>query len=313
MALTILEAAKQETGDIYRRGMIELFATSSGVLSYLPFENILGNAIKFNREETLPGIGFRGVNEGYAESTGIINPVFESLSIAGGDLDVDNFILTTQGEKQRTTHETMKTKALALSWERTFFKGSQALSQREFDGLQARLTGTQLLRATGDTTPTAGGDALSLFILDSTIDKVKDPTHIFMTSTLKNRLAEAARNPDVGGIITFSLNEFGKQAPYYNGIPIITVGNDNNDTPILGFNEVGPGGGAPETASLYVVSFSDSGVCGLQNGEIQVRDLGEGWDKPTKRTRIEWYSGFTIFHPKAAARMHGIKNVPVVR
>jgi len=114
MALTLVEAAKINSGDVVKSAVIEQYARSSDILRVLPFENISGNAIKYNQEGSLPGIGFRGVNEAYSESTGVLNPVTEPLVIAGGDLDVDNFIIETQGASVRSTHEMMKVKALAL-------------------------------------------------------------------------------------------------------------------------------------------------------------------------------------------------------
>src|SRR3954469_3977170 len=113
MALTLVEAAKINSGDVVRSAVIEMFAQESDVLMTLPFENIQGNALKYNREAALPGIAFRGVNESFAESTGVLNPVTEALVIAGGDLDVDRFIIQTQGQGVRATHESMKVKALA--------------------------------------------------------------------------------------------------------------------------------------------------------------------------------------------------------
>ena len=101
MALTLLEAAKLNSGDVYKAGVLTKFAETSDILRVLPFEGIAGNSLKYNVEETLPGIGFRGVNESYTESTGIINPKVESLTIAGGDLDVDKFIVDTMGTDQR--------------------------------------------------------------------------------------------------------------------------------------------------------------------------------------------------------------------
>jgi hypothetical protein len=88
MALTLVEAAKLETGDVVRQAIIELYAGSSDILMNLPFETIAGNAMKYNRESSLPGVGFRGVNEAYTPSTGVLNPLTEALVIAGGDLDV---------------------------------------------------------------------------------------------------------------------------------------------------------------------------------------------------------------------------------
>ena len=126
MALTLLEAAKLESGDVVRSAIIELYAGSSAILANLPFQSIAGNALKYNREEALPGVGFRGVNEAYTASTGVLNPLTESLVIAGGDLDVDKFILDTMGANQRSTHEAMKVRALSLAWTRKFIKGDTA-------------------------------------------------------------------------------------------------------------------------------------------------------------------------------------------
>lgn len=312
MALTLVEAAKLETGDIYRRGVMETFASSAGVLLTLPFDNISGNALRYNREESLPGVGFRGVNEGYAESTGILNPITEPLVISGGDLDVDKFILDTMGEDQRTVQERMKIKALALAWERTFFKGDQTAQPREFDGLQKRITGTQLMPASGAGAPTANGDPLSLYLLDALIDKVSQPTHIFLSKAMIRRLTQASRQVGLAGTIVFNEDSFGRRIAYYNGLPLISIENDNNDEAILGFNEVGPGGGTPTTTSIYVVSMGSGRLTGIQNGEMDVRDLGELQDKPALRTRVEWYSGIGIFHGKAAARMNGISDAQVI-
>src|SRR5689334_13959729 len=123
MALTLVEAAKLHSGEVQRSAIIELFAMGSDVLRTLPFDTIAGNALRYNREETLPGIGFRGVNEAYTESTGVINPVTEPLVIAGGDLDVDKFIIETMGADQRAVQEAMKSKALSLRWSLAFIKG----------------------------------------------------------------------------------------------------------------------------------------------------------------------------------------------
>ena len=62
MGLTLVEAAKLASGDVVKSAVIEMFAQASDILMTLPFEGINGNAVKYNREQTLPGIAFRGVN-----------------------------------------------------------------------------------------------------------------------------------------------------------------------------------------------------------------------------------------------------------
>lgn len=306
MALTLVEASKLYAGDPLRSAIIELYARNSDILRVLPFENIQGNAYRYNREETLPGVGFRGVNEAYLESTGILNPITEPLVIAGGDLDVDKFIIDTMGDNQRSVHEAMKVKALALKWTQTFIKGDQASEPRSFDGLQVRCTGNQLISAGN----TANGTPLSLAKLDELIDAVDDPQYLIMNKTMARRLSAAARTYTVGGFITYDLDAFGRRVTRYNDLPILIADKDNEGNDILPFTEAADSGNSTAT-SIYCVSFGDGKLMGLQNGAMDVRDLGELDTKPCMRTRIEWYNGIAVFHGKSAARLQHISNAAV--
>lgn len=308
MAMTLIEAAKMAMngGAAMRSAIIELYAQNSDILRTLPFDDIEGNALQYNREEALPGVGFRGVNEAYSEDVGVINPLVEPLVIAGGDLDVDTFILRTMGQGQRTVREAMKVKALAHRWTKAFIKGDQTSDPREFDGLQVRLTGSQKIAAGS----TANGTALSLAKLDELIDSVDNPNHLIMNRTMRRRLSAAARLTTVGGFIQFSLDEFGRQVTSYNGLPILIVDQDNTGTDILQFNEAATSGTATAT-SIYCVSFGEMMLQGLQNDGIQVKDLGEIQTKPVMRTRVEWFSGVAMFHPRAASRLWSIADAVV--
>ena len=313
MALTLLESRKLGTSEVMRNAVIEEYAASSDILRELPFENIAGGAYAYNREDTLPAVGFRGVNEAYTEGTGVINPQVETLTIAGGDLDVDQFILDTNGPQTRSTHEMMKVKALALRWTREFIKGDSVANPRVFDGLQARVTGTQLMSAGA----TSGGDALSLAMLDDLIDLVDMPTHIIVNKKIRNLLSAASRQTSVGGFITFDQNEFGQRVASYGGLPILVVDYDNDGNQIMPFSEANPGGGSPASTSIYVASFGSSMLTGIQgavNGQygVAVRDLGELETKPAKRTRVDWYSGYAVLHGRAVARLQGVKSAAVV-
>lgn len=304
--MTLVEAAKSSPNPV-QSGIIELYAQNSDILRTLPFNNIAGNALRYNREETLPGVGFRGVNEAYSEDIGVINPVTEPLVIAGGDLDVDKFILQTMGAEQRSVREAMKVKAIAHRWTKAFIKGDNATEPREFDGLQVRLTGSQKISAGS----TSGGTALSLAKLDELIDAVDNPTHLIMNRTMRRRLSAAARLYTVGGYVTFDLDEFGRQVAFYNGLPILVVDQDNTGTDIMAFDETASAGGATAT-SIYCVSFGEGMFTGIQSGGVQVTDLGELDTKPVVRTRVEWYSGIALFHAKAAARLWTIGDLAVV-
>jgi len=309
MAVTLVEAAKlaANNGAAMRSAIIEQYARSSDVLAALPFETIQGNALRYNREDTLPGVGFRGVNEAYTESTGVLNPLTEPLSIAGGDLDVDKFIVTSMGVDQRSVQELQKVKSLAHRWTEAFIKGDSASDPREFDGLQARIVGNQLLAAGA----TSGGDALSLAKLDELIDLVQSPTHLIMNKTMRRRLSAAARSTSVGGYVQYVPDQFGRRIATYNDLPILIADEDNAGNKILPFTETGSGGGTAQCSSIYCVAFGEGMLMGIQSGDIMVSDLGELQTKPCLRTRVEWYSGVAVFHGKAAARLYGVKDAAV--
>ena len=306
-AMTLVEAAKLATDNPLKQGIIELYAGSSSILMNLPFVGISGNAYKYNREGSLPGVGFRGVNESYTPSNGIINPITEALVIAGGEVDVDKFIVATQGNSARATHEAMKVRALSLAWTKKFIKGDTASDAREFDGLQVRVTGNQVISAG----TTANGAALSLGKLDQAIDQTLNPTALIMNKALRRRLTAAARLTTVGGYVTYSTDAFGRQITKYNDLPILEIDLDNEQNEILGFSEAADSGTDTAT-SIYVVSMGDDGLSGLQNGSIEVNDLGELQSSPLYRTRIEWYNGLAVFNGRAVTRLKFIGDLAVV-
>jgi hypothetical protein len=306
MSLTLIEAAKLETGDTVRRAIIELYAGSSDILTVLPFTPIQGNSLKYTREETLPGIGFRGVNDSYTSSTGVLNPLSEPLVIAGGELDVDTFIVATMGMDQRSVQEAMKVRALGLSWTKTFIKGDSASNHLEFDGLQVRVVGNQKIAAG----TTSGGTALSLAKLDEAIDQTLNPTHLLMSKAMRRRLTQAARNSTIGGFITYQKDGFGRTVTVYNDLPILIVDLDNAGSAILPFSEATYTGAANGT-SIYVLSIGDGMLTGIENGGMRVQDLGLLQSEPKYRTRVEWFNGLCCMHGRAVTRLWSIADAAV--
>ena len=304
MALTLIESAKLALGrdEMLKATIMELYARSSDLMAVVPFENITGNALKFDREGVLPAVGFRAVNEAYAEGTGEVDKVVESLAIAGGDLDVDVFLVKTAGEGQRSSQESMKVKALSLAMTKTMIKGSVLTNAKEFDGLQVRCLGNQLIdNATG---------SLSLVKLDELIDAVEEPTHLITNKAIRRRLSAAARTAAVGGYITYDLDAFGRRVTKYNDLPILIADKDNTNTDVLPFTESGTGA-STTYSSVYCISTAENGVVGLQSEDMDVRDMGELETKPVYRTRVEWYITLAILREKAAARLYTFTDTAV--
>jgi hypothetical protein len=214
--------------------------------------------------------------------------------------------MKTGNGNQRSAQEAMKIKALSLALTKTMIKGDVESTPKEFDGLQVRCIGNQLINAGAS----SGGDALSLAKLDELIDAVDEPTHLLMNKTMRRRLSAAARLTTVGGYITYDLDAFGRRVTRYNDLPILIADKDNNYDDIMPFTEACASGNSVGT-SIYCLSFSENGVVGLQNGPMDVRDMGEIDTKPVMRTRIEWYVSMAILRARAAARLRYIKDAAV--
>lgn len=303
MSLTLLEAAKL-VQDPLKRGVIEIFPRVSPVLERLPFFSVNGQAYKYNQEQTLPGIAFRGINQSYTESTGIVNPQVEALYVLGGISAVDRALVKTQGNVNnlRAVYDGMKAKAAALTYTLKFFKGDNSTDPNEFDGLENRLTGDQVI----DQGSTSGGDALTLAKLDVLLDAVQGgPNVLFCNKTIRRKVSTLAR---AAGQATEPVNDaFGRQLQAYAGVPIAVVEEDKDGNQILDFDEDNPGGGTAASTSIYAVRFGVAEyVSGLQAGDMDVEDLG--LNRTMYETLIEWICGLGVFHPKAAARLQGIKN-----
>lgn len=285
--------------DPLQAGVVEIFATTNPIMQYMPWANIAGAAYVYNREETLPGIAFRGINESYTESSGVITQLADPLKIIGGDLDVDTALIAWSAgpNDTRAIHDSMKVKALSLSHLKTVFDGDATANPKEFDGLNTRLIGNQVISAGPN------GAVLSFSMLDDLCDAVSGtPSLILMNKKMRQQLRAMARNL---GAFTIAKDDLGREVDMYYGTPIAVIEDDNEGNAILGFDETQ--GTANNTASMYAVRFGPGGMFGAQTAPISVRDLGELQSKPAYRTRVEHYSTLVLEHPKCAARLKGIK------
>ena len=306
MALTLIEAAKLAQTPL-QSGVIETIAKNSGVLERLPFLPVSSNAYTYNRESVLPGVAFRAIGESYTESTGVINPITERLAILGGFSDYDRALVKTQGSVNdlRAVHDAMKAKAESLHFTKHFFNGDSAADPKAFDGLKVRLTGDQVISMGSSD----GGDVLTLSKLDEMIDAVVGgPDAIFLNKRLRRKVSDLVRA--AGQSVETVSDAFGRQLSAYASIPLVVVEGDETGTEILGFSEPDlDNGDKSVTASIYGVKFgAGEFVSGLQCGELDVIDMGLYGGGVAYRTLIEWITGVACFHPRAAARLRGIKN-----
>lgn len=309
MGMTLLEYAKGAGLNTKRGTIIELFAMSNQLLNAMTFENVNGSGVDYDQEAALPGVAFRGINESYTASAGVINPMHDPLKIAGGTLDVDSALIKMFGEGVRAKHEGMKIKALSLKIARMIIKGDSQADAKEFDGLQRRLANDQLIHVTSGSSDTVG--ALTLAKLDEAIDQTENPTHLIMNVKTRRLLTQASRTSTIGGYVTYTQDNWGRQVPLYADLPILDPGKDNTNTDIIPLTETAGDAGADST-SLYVVSFLDGHVEGIQHSAMEVKDLGLTDSGVIFRTLVEWLVGMALYHPRAATRLWNIDTTAAV-
>jgi len=309
MGMSLLEYAKGAGLNTKRGTIIELFAKSNSLLNAMTFETIQGSGVDYDQEAALPGVAFRGINEEYTASAGVINPMHDPLKIAGGTLDVDSALIKMFGPGVRSKHESMKIKALSLKIARMIIKGDSQSDPKEFDGLQRRLDNDQKIAVTTNTTDSVG--ALTLAKLDEAIDQTENPTHLIMNKKTRRLLTQASRTSTIGGYVTYTQDNWGRQVPMYADLPILDAGKDNTNTDIIPLTETAGDAGADAT-SLYVVSFMDGMVEGIQHGAMEVKDLGLTDSGVIYRTLVEWLVGMALYHPRAATRLWNISTATAV-
>jgi hypothetical protein len=320
MAVSLYQSAliAQNNGEDKRAAILQTFAQASPLLAAMPLVSIQGNSFAWTRESNLGSVEFRAVNGSYTEAAGSVEQRSVALKIIGGDLDVDRFLVQTHGPEARSAHETMKATLLAQTIAHQIIKGSTTAipgataNANGFDGLQARF-GAGFNNAVSDTGENAdqiiqntGGAALSLKSLDEAIQSVDNPTHLLMAKKTKVNMTAFLRN---SSSISTSRDEFGRIVTSYAGLPILEADVLGTSAGLqqIGFNE-----NADNSTSIYVLSMSDMGLQMVQNGGIDVRDLGEQDSKPVFRTRVEWYCNLVDIHPRCVARLYDISDATAI-
>jgi len=144
MSISLTEASKLST-DILLKGIIETIVKDSPILRELPFVQIVGNSLKYNREKALPTVAwYDPVTDTWTTSEPEFEQCSASLCILGGDADVDNFLKSTRSNIQDLEAAVIEQKAKALrnEFENTFLNGDSSVNSKQPDGLYKTMKGT---------------------------------------------------------------------------------------------------------------------------------------------------------------------------
>jgi hypothetical protein len=307
MALTLTEAAKL-SNDVVVRGVIETVVKESRLLEVLPFVEMVGNALTYNRENAMAGAAFFDVGDAWTESTPTFTQVQATLKILGGDADVDQYIASTRSNVQDIEAAVLelKAKAIAYEFEDEFVYGDTALDPKGFDGLHKLCPAGQQVHMGSGTTPAA----LSLKKLDEMIDLVKPGKPEFLLMSRRTRRGISAFARTLTSPVQFEPGDFGRRVMFYDGIPVFESDFIVDTEAIASGVFSAKTGGASTT--VFGVKAGEGRLAGLTNGGIQVEDVGALETKDARRWRCKWYVALALFSSLAIARIDGISSSDVV-
>lgn len=322
--INLVEFAKG-LDDPIASGMIEQFASSSDVLMMCPFKTANQGLNRFDRETSEPTVAFRALNSEPEISHGSEESFQDACFPISGLIEFDRIKLKRYGERKRVTYMMGQMKKGARVWTDTFINGDNSSDPKEFDGLKQRLVATNGGAAAADVngsnddsrlvanSTSSGGAAMSLGMLDRAIDVTNEPNAILMNRRLRTRFKAAARDPSLSGNrLTHDMEtDLGRRVLRYDGIPILVGYEASKGSTFLPYNEVAYGGGSAVTTSVYVVSFREDGVCGIQTSapEYVPVDTDRG---VFERDLFEWDNGITIEDFYSATRLSSITDAAIV-
>ena len=344
MTISLAEASKLST-DILLKGIIETIIKDSPILEKLPFIQITGNSLKYNREKILPTVGW------YAPVTGTwtqSEPAFEqcsaSLCVLGGDADVDNFLKATRSNIQDLEAAVIELKAKALrnEFENTFLNGDSGVDANQPDGLYKTMKGTTWEASTayslGDiVVPTAGTSGGSEPTWKTTEGETNsDGTVVWtcrygshlgsgangaaLTLTSLDKLIDLVRGgkPDLLLMSRRSRRKIQNLARAAGTNLLIGEGKLGevveyyNGIPVAISDWVKDNytvGTSSDCSAIFVFQMGEGAVCGLTSPEmIQVERLGSLETKDASRTRIKWYVSMADFSIVKAAMLTGVRD-----
>ena len=273
MALTLAEASKL-SNDVLLTGVVETIIKDSPILQSLPFIEIVGNGLTYNRENAAATAAFYDVGDTWSESTPTFTQITATLKIVGGDADIDNFLIATRSNLQdlEAAVVQLKAKAVQQKFEDTFVNGDTTGDPKAFDGVD-KLTESGQTLSMG-----VNGATLTLAKLDELIDLIKGgkPNVLLMSKRSRRSLNNLART--AGGFLETDRNEFGQMVQYYDGIPV-GVCDYISDTKTVGTSN--------DCSTIYAVQLGEGALSGLTSpGGLQVERVGSLETKDATRTRI---------------------------
>lgn len=305
-SITLSEALKLSETSL-KAGIIKEIITVDAFYDKLPFVEVVGNTNTYNREATEAGAGFLDVAGTIAKSAATFTTVSDTLVRIVADVEMDQYVQRTGSNTndQLGVQIAMVAKKIGRVFKAALITGDSTTTPKELDGLANLVTAGQTVTASS----AAGGAALSLALLDQTIDLVtaKDAEVDFLVMPARTLRSYLALLRALGGIEPRSVTSEGRPGRtfYYRDIPIY-----RND------NITAVAAASPSTNTLvkvYAGCFGEMvGFCGLIPADVDDLIEIEGPFMHQSRdehiVRLRMLTGSSLYSTKALAMLEKVNN-----
>lgn len=301
--VTLAESAKL-TQDTLVAGLIETIVSVNPLYERLPFTEIEGNALAYNRENVLGDSQFLAVGGTItAKNAATFTQVTSQLTTLIGDAEVNGLIEATRSDRvsQTAVQVASKAKSIGRQFQQTMITG---------DGTGNSFSGLMALVAAGQTlTAGANGAQLTFDLLDQLLDLVKDKDgevdFIMSSFSMRRKYFALLRALGGAGINEVMTLPSGRQVPMYRGTPWFV-----ND--FIPTNQVQGTSGAVCT-TIFAGTFDDGsnkyGIAGLTAkgaAGLRIQNVGPKENADENITRLKMYCGFANFSQLGLAALVGL-------
>lgn len=309
--VTLAEAGKiaLASGNDLQAGVIADVITVNPMFQVLPFAEINGSAVQYNRENALGDAQVLGVGGTItAKGAATFTQKTASLTTIIGDAEVNGLVARTMSDlnDQASVQVSSKAKSVGRLYQSMLFNGDSA-TPNQFDGMSKLVSVAQTL-APDD----ADGEPLSFELLDNLIDIVTSKEvadFIVMERLAYAQLRTLLRGAN--GTAAEWITMGASRVLTYGGIPVFR-------SDWIPADEVT--GVSLQTTSIYAGTLDDGsftqGLIGItaagMSAGIDVEAIGKAEGADNDIYRVKWYAGLANPSEKGLARLKGIKVGPAV-
>lgn len=328
MAIT-LEEAKVGMSNKVDQQIVDTFRRSSLLLDRLIFDNAIspgtgGSTLTYGyiQLKTPSTAAVRTINSEYTAGEAKREEKTAKAVIMGGSFEVDRVLQNTSGAVDELAFQAeQKIKATSNYFHNLVINGTAASSgsgyvTNTFDGLKKTLTGTSsAFKSEVDLTTSDNMNAnYGAFLdeLDALVHAVDGmPSMLLMNSDMLLKVRSCARR---AGYYERDKDDFGRFVEYYNGIPMLDIGQYyNGSTTASVIPTSTPSGSAAGTTDIYAVSIGLDGFHGISpTGTGVITSYMPDMTAPgaVKKGEVELVAGVVLKNTLKAAVLNGVAVKP---